>query len=320
MVVNKGTGNPDREADRLVEWIRRLEILGAGDVARAVARILALRAEGWHERLRERRAAGEGAGTSADTATGERLLAWLDEQYRELINLKPSMASIANAGYNILTPVREAVREGAAPGDLARLVRGAAEAFISKSERAAATIADRGAGLITPGMTVLTYSYSETVRTILIRARNQGTAFSLCVTEARPLHESYLLAQAALEVGIPTTVAADSALGLLVARADLVLVGADTVEADGTVINKAGTFLLALAARELGKPFYVAAESSKRVPPPEFGYRAILEERPGEELLTTSVPDIVRQKAFLLNPFFDRTPAKLITGIIAEDS
>ncbi len=44
---------------------------------------------------------------------------------------------------------------------------------------------------------------------------------------------------------------------------DMVLVGAEGVVENGGVINKLGTYQIALCASALGKPFYVAAESYK---------------------------------------------------------
>jgi translation initiation factor eIF-2B subunit alpha len=46
-------------------------------------------------------------------------------------------------------------------------------------------------------------------------------------------------------------------------RVDLVLVGAEGVVENGGVINKLGTYQIALCAKALNKPFYVAAESYK---------------------------------------------------------
>ena len=52
--------------------------------------------------------------------------------------------------------------------------------------------------------------------------------------------------------------------------ADLVLVGAEAVTPEA-VVNKAGTCLLALAARAAGVPVCVAADSGKLSPGPLFG-------------------------------------------------
>jgi len=55
----------------------------------------------------------------------------------------------------------------------------------------------------------------------------------------------------------------DSAMAYVMERVDLVIVGAEGVVENGGIINKVGTYAMAIAAKELGKPFYVAAESFK---------------------------------------------------------
>lgn len=62
------------------------------------------------------------------------------------------------------------------------------------------------------------------------------------------------------------------------------VVGADRVAANGDVANKIGTFQLAVAARHLGVPFYVAAPSSTCDPSLASGRLIPIEERPGTEL------------------------------------
>lgn len=46
-------------------------------------------------------------------------------------------------------------------------------------------------------------------------------------------------------------------------RVNLVLVGAEGVVENGGIINKLGSYHVAIAAKEHGIPFYVAAESYK---------------------------------------------------------
>lgn len=44
---------------------------------------------------------------------------------------------------------------------------------------------------------------------------------------------------------------------------DLVLLGAEAVVENGGVINKLGSYQIAVCAKALNKPFYIAAESYK---------------------------------------------------------
>lgn len=63
--------------------------------------------------------------------------------------------------------------------------------------------------------------------------------------------------------GIECTLILDSAIGYIMESIDLVLVGAEGVVESGGIINRIGTYTMALCAREMKKPFYVLAESLK---------------------------------------------------------
>ena len=92
-----------------------------------------------------------------------------------------------------------------------------------------------------------------------------------------------------------------------------VVVGADSILADGSVLNKAGTALLARAARGHGVPFYVLTETLKISPRAWSGDLTVLEEHPGQEVWSQAPQGIdVR------NFYFDHTPAELVTQIITE--
>jgi len=55
----------------------------------------------------------------------------------------------------------------------------------------------------------------------------------------------------------------DSAVAYTMDEVDMVLVGADGVVESGGIINMMGTYQIALVAKSMNKPVYVAAESYK---------------------------------------------------------
>jgi methylthioribose-1-phosphate isomerase len=118
------------------------------------------------------------------------------------------------------------------------------------------------------------------------------------------------------KLGIPHRLIADSAAGLLLQRgmADAAISGADRVCANGDVVNKVGTYPLALLCREHAVPFYVAAPTSTfDLDAPDGGSVTIEERDPAE--LTTFAPE----GTDAWNPAFDVTPAELVTGLVTED-
>jgi methylthioribose-1-phosphate isomerase len=109
---------------------------------------------------------------------------------------------------------------------------------------------------------------------------------------------------------------------------DLVIVGTDRTTAAGDVCNKIGTYLKALSAKDNGVPFYVAAPS----PSIDFALSDGIAEVPIEHRsprevthvtgrngdgATTSVA-VTPDGSAALNPAFDVTPARLVTGLITE--
>jgi methylthioribose-1-phosphate isomerase len=143
-------------------------------------------------------------------------------------------------------------------------------------------------------------------------AHAAGVAIHVWVSETRPRNQGLLTAWELAQSGIAHTLTADNAAGLLLmnGEVDCVLVGADRIAANGDTANKIGTYLKALAAREHGVPFYVAAPVSTIDFDCRDGAAIPIEERAAEELGASAVP--------VANPAFDVTPASLIAGIITE--
>jgi methylthioribose-1-phosphate isomerase len=145
----------------------------------------------------------------------------------------------------------------------------------------------------------------------------RGRQLHVLADETRPLLQgSRLTAWEMSRAGIPVSVLVDGAAASVLRRGDvdLVIVGADRVVANGDTANKIGTYAVALAAREAGVPFYVAAPVSTFDLDIASGDKIPVEERSGSEVLGPSPPDGVDA----LNPAFDVTPAGMITGWITD--
>jgi methylthioribose-1-phosphate isomerase len=139
--------------------------------------------------------------------------------------------------------------------------------------------------------------------------------------ETRPLLQgSRLTAWELQEMGAPFRLLVDGAAASVLARglADVVLVGADRVTANGDTANKVGSLALALAARHAGVPFVVVApESTIDLETPD-GTAIEIEERTAAEVVAfrgvASAPAGTRT----LNPAFDVVPASLVTAIVTD--
>jgi methylthioribose-1-phosphate isomerase len=154
----------------------------------------------------------------------------------------------------------------------------------------------------------------------VIRA-SKGKNISVIANETRPyLQGARLTAWELVQEGIPCTLITDSMAGHLMSQGevDVVVVGADRIAANGDVVNKIGTYALAVLAQRHGIPFYVAAPLSTFDPSIADGSRIPIEERPADEVTGYRGTRWAPEGVGVRNPAFDVTPAELVTGIISE--
>lgn len=180
---------------------------------------------------------------------------------------------------------------------------------------AASLLADLDDACIDPvdalrGAAVATLSRSGTVRRLLADC----DPTSVLVAESRPGGEGRGTARtlaASLDARVTLCSDAGVAHALDVRDVDAVLVGADTVLADGAVVNKVGTRTLASAAAAQDVPVYVAAHTDKVAPP---GHEVDLEPRDAGELLGADAPAALGVE----HPTFDVTPPELIDRYLTD--
>ncbi len=160
-------------------------------------------------------------------------------------------------------------------------------------------------------------------------AHDRGIAVHVWVDETRPRNQGAGLT--AWELGrhrVPHTVITDNAGGHLMQQGlvDMVIVGSDRTTSNGDVVNKIGTYLKALAAKDNGIPFYVALPSSSIDWNAKSGADVPIEERdPGEVHSVRGFADgafesvrVTPDNSPAANHGFDVTPARLVTGLITE--
>ena len=149
------------------------------------------------------------------------------------------------------------------------------------------------------------YSEGKNIRVICDETRPRGQGASLSVWEMQ-------------QENIPVKLIPDVASGFLMSQGkiDKVVIGADRI-ARGGVVNKIGSFMVALAANHHNIPFYVAAPYSTFDNEISI-YDTVIEERDGDEVRYYGGSRICPKDTEVINPAFDITPKELITGIITE--
>ena len=199
-------------------------------------------------------------------------------------------------------------------------------------------IGESGNTLIHDGMNIETHCNAGwlafvdfgTALSPIYKAHGQGKKIFVYADETRPRSQgARLTAWELKQAGVPHTIIPDNAGAYLMSlgKIDLMIVGADRIAANGDVANKIGTLEKAIAAKEFGVPFYVAAPTSTFDIACSDGGKIPIELRSEDEVLyQDGITADGRHERILVcspgssafNPSFDVTPAKYITGIITE--
>lgn len=315
-----------RDAARLAEAIESLRVRGAPALGIAGAMGVAQAA----------------FRSKAKTARG--VLADAERIGRMLAATRPTAVNLGGAIERVLAQGRRYV--GAAPtvrtprkdartprkdvDELRRVLEAEARLVACDEEAACLAMARNGQRFVRRGATVLTHCNTGMLATggygtafgVIRLAHERGKGIRVLATETRPLLQGARLTAWELKrARIPYALLPDSAAASLMAagEADVVLVGADRIAANGDTANKIGTYSLALAAREAGIPFVVVAPTSTVDSTLRSGAEIEVEQRASDEVTSVlgRLP-VAPVGATARNPAFDVTPARMISAIVTE--
>jgi len=189
--------------------------------------------------------------------------------------------------------------------------------YINVIKEAKEAIGEIGARRIEDGSIIMTHCHSSVVINIFKTAKEMGKNFKVICTETRPKYQGRLTAKELIEYKIPTTMIVDSAMRWVLKnrKVNLIITGCDSITSEGTIINKIGSRLLALAAHEMDVPFYIATPLIKYDPNTSLGYLIEIEERDPSEVWK-DVPNDGNFK--ILNPAFETISREYIDALITN--
>ncbi len=277
------------------EKIKRMEIRGAGRIARAAVDALKDHAQ------------------SLPTNNLEEFLGKMEQASQTLLATRPTAVSLPNAIHFVMRGIHDTSDAVEAREQLIRR----ADTFLQESHTAVERIGEIGARYISDGDVILTHCNSEAALSCIITAHKSGKEIQAIATEVRPGNQGLITIRTLNDAGIPTQYIVDSAARYFINEADLVLVGADAVAVNGAVVNKIGTAPIALAASEARTRFLVAAETYKFAPRTVVGEVIQIEERDPEEVLQEALQERLPHVR-VRNPVFDVTPPQYVDLIITE--
>ena len=222
--------------------------------------------------------------------------------------------------------------EAAEDGSVAKRVKKVeeeADKIACEDLEASRLMGEHGEKLVGDGYRILTHCNAGALATVdwgtalapIREAWRKGKEIFVYVSETRPrLQGMKLTAFELLNEGIPHAIIPDGASGHFMREGvDLIIVGADRIAANGDFANKIGTYEKAVLAKELGVPFYTAAPLSTFDLSIERGEDIPIEYRGEEEVTMIDGAMIAPIGSKALNPGFDVTPSKYLSGVITEN-
>ena len=287
------------DASRIAEDIRRMRIRGAGLIARSAVEALRIVAE------------------RSKASDIEDFMKELTDAAHILLQTRPTAVSLPNGIRYVMHRVNAQLPAKASVEQIRSLTLEISDEFIAEAKNAVHRIGEIGARRIRDGDVLLTHCNSGAATSVMKTAWNQGTRFKVYATETRPRFQGHLTAKELVNAGIPVTMILDDAVRYFMQDVDKVLVGADAITANGALVNKIGTSLVALAAHEAQVRFFVAAETYKFSPETMIGELVKIEERDSNEMVSQGTLKNIGP-INIRNPSFDVTPPEYIDLIITE--
>ena len=287
------------EVKQIADDIRDMKIRGAGELARSAVRALMI------------------ASQKSSAKTSQDLLADIRAAAVTLLETRPTAVSLPNGIRYVMHRVSQAAQRTQEVEQVRLAGIKAAEEFIANSNTAIERIGEIGARRIQDGDVLLTHCNSSAAISVIKTAWKIGKRFHVYATETRPRFQGRLTAGILLKEGIPVTMIIDDAARHFMRDIDKVVVGADAVAANGAVVNKIGTSMIALAAKESNVNTFVAAETYKFSPETMIGEAVPIEQRSTDEVIGKAelegLPGLE-----VKNPSFDVTAPEYIDLIITE--
>ncbi len=231
---------------------------------------------------------------ASEATTAQELFCDLLLAASRLRTAQPGMAIIRNL-VGMLLHQADLKRTAASAAEFRTLIGSLAKEVMKRTQAGTEDASRSAVALLPMDGHVLTHSYSSAVLRALELGFKGGRSLQVYATESYPGMEGKQLAKDLVEFGIPVKLVADSAVGSIIPDVDLVLVGADSVLTDGSLLHKIGTKNIATATHEREIPFYSVCETTK-----------------------FSTADFLREPAQPSETLFDVTPSKYVSKFITE--
>ncbi|MDO5037973.1 MAG: S-methyl-5-thioribose-1-phosphate isomerase [Tissierellia bacterium] len=199
--------------------------------------------------------------------------------------------------------------------DLARYTLASMENRYNKIDQVASYLLP----LFSEGDRVLTQCFGETIVGMMCRrAKEEGKALEFVCPETRPfLQGARFTASVIHEMGFPVTVITDNMVAEKMAKGDIDVFtsAADSINLDGSVINKVGTLQIAILAKHFGLPYFVTGIPDIYT---KDSSQVEIEMRNPFESISFLGQGHTLEGVQGYYPAFDITPANLVSGVVTD--
>ena len=244
--------------------------------------------------------------TEAKGLEPKKLRASLQETGQALIRSQPAMGAI----FNLVNRVLWTAEEIRAADEICESVVWAIDEFERTLRRSQTSLIKNSHSLVPDDSRIVTLSSSSAVYETLKMAHVKGRRFGVICAESRPLCEGIELAKRLGEIGIPCEIMVDALAASRVEHVDLVLVGGDGVT-PSALVNKVGTYALALAARWHHVPCAALVTTQKFFPPDAPLEIPLMD---SAEILSETPPNVR-----ITNRYFEETPLSFVSVLMTEN-
>lgn len=268
-------------------------------------------------------AAAMGMALASHEAEGKKeqeLIAYMEQAAYTLSHARPTtvekMKQVVEGSMEV---VRKAVAEGNCGKALTRALAEYAFRRIDGNYWRYQKIGTYLADQIPRGGTVMTQCFAETVIGCLLKeCRARGNEIRMICPETRPYFQgARLTASVACDMGFDVTVITDNMPGWTMKekQVDVFTSAADVITMDGHIVNKVGTFQIALCAWYWGIPYFVTGTPNPAHPDRDSVEIELRDPALAMEAMGTKVT-MEGVKGYY--PAFDVTPPELCGGVVTD--
>lgn len=248
---------------------------------------------------------------------GDEMMAYLEKAAHTLSHARPTtVAKMVTTVNSTLEAAKEAMASGSNVVDA--VFNRALEDVNKKYQRIERTGVYLASKFPKDG-TVMTMCFAETIIGMMLRAcRNSGNQIKVICPETRPYFQgARLTASCVYDMGFDVTVITDNMPAYVMKKknVDVFTTAADVISMDGYVVNKIGTFQVALGAHHWGIPYFVTGTPNKAHP---TIYTVEIEERDPALAMDALGTKTTMEGVKGYYPAFDITPPKFCDGVVTD--